>query len=120
MKHIVLFLFLAAIVAQGSPEPLRLEESLDAMGTTYSIVIYGADRYKLMAAAETAFEEVRRLDELLSNYRPGSEWSEVNRNASDHPVRVSKELFDLLAYCENVSRQSDGAFDITVGPLMKV
>ena len=56
MKHIVLFLFLAAIVAQGSPEPLRLEESLDAMGTTYSIVIYGADRYKLMAAAETAFE----------------------------------------------------------------
>jgi thiamine biosynthesis lipoprotein len=121
----MLFLFLAALAfpqaaSERAPEQLRLEESLDAMGTTYSVVIYGTDRYKMMAAAEAAFDEVRRLDQLLSNYRPESEWSKVNRNAAQGPVDVSKELHDLIAACLEYSRRSEGAFDITVGPLMKV
>ena len=41
-------------------------------------------------------DAVRRLDELLSNYKPSSELSQVNRSAADHPVVVSQELFDLL------------------------
>lgn len=99
---------------------LRLEASADAMGSTYSVILYGEDRNKLEAASDDAFEEARRLDLLLSNYKPESEWSKVNREAADHPVPVSKELFDLLAACVSYSRQSDGAFDITVGPLMKI
>ena len=57
---------------------------------------------------------------MLSNYKPESEWSEVNRLAAEHPVKVSPELFDLLSACVEYSRESEGAFDITVGPLMKV
>ena len=72
------------------------------------------------AAADEAFEEARRLDSLLSNYKPDSEWSKVNREAAVHPVAVSEELFDLIAACVKYSRESEGAFDITVGPLMKV
>src|SRR5256885_12008160 len=71
-------------------------------------------------ASNDAFEEAQRLDHLLSNYRPESEWSRVNREAADHPVPVSRELFDLLAACVEYSRASEGAFDITVGPLMKI
>ena len=52
------------------------------MGSTYSIALYGYDRVKMEAAVDAAFDEVRRLDELLSNYQPGSQWSEVNRNAA--------------------------------------
>jgi thiamine biosynthesis lipoprotein len=55
---------------------------------------------------------------MLSNYDSKSEWSEVNRGAGLHPV-VSHELFQLLAECMRYSRESEGAFDITVGPLMK-
>lgn len=124
MKRFVIFLFLAAcslqVIAGPGPALLRFEESLDAMGTTYSIVVYGKDRFKLQAAVEIAFEEVRRLDSSLSNYRPDSEWSQINANAASRPVKVSKELYDLLAACLHYSRASDGAFDITVGPLMKV
>jgi thiamine biosynthesis lipoprotein len=69
---------------------------------------------------EAAFNEVRRLDGMLSNYRPGSEWSEVNRYAAERPVKVTPELFDLLWACLDVSRRSEGAFDVSVGPLMKV
>jgi thiamine biosynthesis lipoprotein len=71
-------------------------------------------------AAGSALEEARRLDNLLSNYKPESEWSRVNREASAHPVPVSPELFNLLAACVEYSRESEGAFDITVGPLMKI
>ena len=116
---IVLFL-LAASAAYGQQDLLRLEKSADAMGSTYSIALYGSDRVKMEAAADAAFDEVRRLDDLLSNYQPASQWSEVNRNAAVKPVKVSPELFQLLSACAAYSRESEGAFDITVGPLMKV
>ena len=120
-EQFVLVLFLLALpAAYGQQELLRLEKSADAMGATYSIALYGYDRVKMEAAADAAFDEVRRLDDLLSNYLPGSEWSEVNRNAAAKPVKVSPELFALLSACVEYSRESEGAFDITVGPLMKV
>jgi thiamine biosynthesis lipoprotein len=106
--------------AAQEPELLRLQESADAMGATYTVEIYGYDRVKMEAAAGAALDEARRLDELLSNYRPESEWSTVNRLASTRPVQTSPELFRLLAACLEYSRESEGAFDITVGPLMKV
>lgn len=98
----------------------RVEANIDAMGSTYSVVVYGDDEARLRAAVEDASEEARRLDHLLSNYIPASEWSQVNREASSKPVRISTELFQLLRACVEYSRESDGAFDITVGPLMKV
>jgi len=120
-KHFVLVLFLLqAATAAVKTDLLRLEASAEAMGSVYSVVLYDEDRNKMEAAADDAFGEARRLDALLSNYRPESEWSKINREAAEHPVAVSKELFDLLSASVEYSRTSEGAFDITVGPLMKV
>jgi thiamine biosynthesis lipoprotein len=121
-KHFVLVLFLlqAATALRAAADMLRLETSADAMGSAYSLVLYGEDRNRMEAASGDAFDEVRRLDRLLSNYQPDSEWSRVNREAASHPVAVSRELFDLLAACVDYSRRSEGTFDITVGPLMKL
>jgi thiamine biosynthesis lipoprotein len=90
------------------------------MGSTYSIALYGYDRVRMEESADAAFDEVRRLDDLLSNYKPESEWSEVNRHAAEKPMKVSPEMFRLLSACVEYSRESEGAFDISVGPLMKV
>ena len=132
MSHFVLLLFLLAPGAllgrnlqgagvQAAPrELLRLEESFDAMGSTYTVALYGYDRDRMLAAIEAAFEEVRRIEGLLSNYRPESDLSQVNRLAAERPVRVTPELFEFLGRCLEYSRQSEGAFDISVGPLMKV
>lgn len=112
-----------AMVAAGQQtqqELLRLEESADAMGTTYGVTVYGTDRDGMTRAVETAFDELNRLERVLSNYRPDSEWSKINRKAAEGPVKVSAEVFALLERCDAVSRASEGAFDITVGPLMKV
>ncbi len=89
------------------------------MGSVYTIVAYGEDRNVLQTAIDLSFEEVQRLDELLSNYRPRSEWSKVNREAGAGPVRVSPELFGLVEVCLRYSEASEGAFDITVGPLVR-
>ena len=127
LKHFVIFLLLLCSYSAGQPaavaapvEMLRLESSAEAMGSTYSVVLYGPDREQLEQAAELAFAEAKRLDEELSNYKPESAWSQVNRFAAERPVTVPAELFDLLSACVNYSRLSDGAFDITVGPLMRV
>lgn len=90
------------------------------MGSAYSVAVYGDDRTRMEEAVDAAFEEVRRLDQMLSNYKPESELSEVNRLAAAKPVAVTPELFSLLSACLEYSRESEGAFDITVGPLMKV
>jgi thiamine biosynthesis lipoprotein len=123
MKHSVLLLLLARSVlsAGASEQPLvRLEQSIDAMGSSWSVAVYGRDQVRLRGAVEQSFEEVRRLDGLLSHYRPRSEWSEMNNFAAERPVRVSEELFTLLSGCLEYSRRSEGAFDISVGPLMKL
>ena len=124
---LVLFLlpFLgAAALAPASPaektDTLRLESSVVAMGSAYSVAVYGDDRTRMEGAVDAAFEEVRRLDQMLSNYKPESELSELNRRAAERPVQVTPEMFSLLSACAEYSRESEGAFDITVGPLMKI
>jgi thiamine biosynthesis lipoprotein len=109
----------AAVLLVRQAAPQQLERTTDAMGATFSVVAYGSDRESMNEAIDAAFAEAHRLDALLSNYKPESEWSRINRDAAAHPVAVSPELFRLLSDCIEYSRASDGAFDLTVGPLMR-
>jgi FAD:protein FMN transferase len=104
----------------ATPELRRHDYSADAMGGTFTIAAYTATPAQGEAAAAAAFAELRRLEALLSHYRAESVWSEVNRDAATRPVHVPEELFELVAAALDYSRRSEGAFDITVGPLMRV
>jgi thiamine biosynthesis lipoprotein len=116
-----LTLLLAVWCGAGSAgELVRVEKSAEAMGSTFGVVLYGRDRAVLEGAADAALSEAQRLDRMLSNYLSDSEWSEVNRDAAIRHVKLSGELFQLLSECVKYSRESGGAFDIAVGPLMKV
>jgi thiamine biosynthesis lipoprotein len=98
---------------------IRYEDSRVSMACTYSIVAYGDDEQKLKQAVTAAFDEVDRIDRLMSHYKPDSPLSQLNRDAARQPVKVERELFTFLLECRAFSSLSDGAFDITVGPLMK-
>ena len=113
-------LCLAALTLTAAPQSVRVERNVYAMGTEYTMDLYGSNTTALAGAAEQASEEVKRIDQLISNYLPDSELSKVNREAYAHPVAISPELFELLEKCQTYSRESEGSFDITVGPLMKV
>jgi len=106
--------------AAGTPRTLaRHEASRMSMACAYAIVAYGEDAGALPPILGAAFDEVDRIDRLMSHYKPESPLSRLNRDAAAGPVVVTPELFDFIAECLRYSRESDGAFDITVGPLMK-
>jgi thiamine biosynthesis lipoprotein len=99
---------------------VRFEDSRVSMACTYTIVVYGYESQPLARIVDSGLDEVDRIDRLMSHYKPESPLSRLNREAARGPVAVEPELFDFLEECMKYSRQSEGAFDITVGPLMKV
>jgi FAD:protein FMN transferase len=109
----------AAPPAASRARLFRHEGTRLSMACAYTIVAYGPDAQALPAAIEAALDEVDRIDRLMSHYRPESPLSRLNREAADGPLTVDPELFDFVAECMKYSRESGGAFDITVGPLMK-
>src|SRR5262249_23278219 len=105
--------------AETSRTLVRYEASRMSMACAYVIVAYGDDAGALPRIVEAAFDEVDRIDRLMSHYKPESPLSRLNRDAGQGAVAVEPELFDFIAEALRYSRESDGAFDITVGPLMK-
>jgi len=89
-----------------------------AMGTVFEIVVYDDDSTKAEAAAHAALDEAVRLDRMMSNYKADSELSQMNRSAHFRPVRISRELYDIIEQSLSYSRVSGGQFDISVGPLV--
>jgi thiamine biosynthesis lipoprotein len=89
------------------------------MGTTWTIILYGGDERESAAALSLAFDELGRIEGFLSIHRPESELSRVNSLASSTSVALSPELLELLVRCGHYFQMSEGAFDITVGPLME-
>ena len=90
------------------------------MACLYTIDAYADDSVTLPHILDEALDEVDRIDRLMSHYKTDSPLSRINREAATSPVTVEPELFDFIAESIRYSRESDGAFDITVGPLMKV
>ncbi|HEV1286479.1 MAG TPA: FAD:protein FMN transferase [Bryobacteraceae bacterium] len=82
------------------------------MGTLVRITIYSENAGPMRAA----FRRIAELDETLSDYKPDSELNKLCRTVSN-PVKVSEDLFRLLEASEKLSRLTDGAFDITIGPV---
>ncbi len=91
----------------------------NAMATRFELVLYGEDPVALRAAGEEALAEIERLEAQLSLFRPASEIAHLNARAAREPVRVSPEVFRLLEQAQTLSRDTSGAFDITIAPLVR-
>lgn len=89
------------------------------MATRFEFVLHGADPAALRAAAEEALDEVDRLENLLSLYRPHTDVARLNARAAEGFVRIAPETFRLLERAFALSRQTGGAFDVTAGPLIR-
>jgi FAD:protein FMN transferase len=110
--------FLTAIllnfVALASAHAEWMEHVEDGiMGTRIVVELWSEDSKKGKDAIQAVLAEMRRIDEAMSTYKASSELSRLNARASQQPVVVSQELFDLLATSIEYSRITDGAFDIT-------
>jgi thiamine biosynthesis lipoprotein len=90
------------------------------MGTQFRILLYAPDAATASRAATAAFARITRLDDTMSDYNPGSELMSLSRRAGGPPVRISEDLFRVLAKSQELAQRTDGAFDITAGPVIRL
>jgi len=108
---------LIALVFAGVMQPAHAEwvrrVTDGIMGTRITVELWSEDTEKAERAIDAVLDEMRHIDESMSTYKPTSEVSLVNAHAADGPMRISKELFDLLVAANQYSVLTEGAFDIT-------
>ncbi len=119
--HAHLFWVLAILPQVGAEPALsRFSSTEPHMGTRFQIVVYAPDEDAARQAATDAFARIAALNATMSDYDKTSELMRLCARAGGPPVPVSAELFFVLSRAQEVSRQSGGAFDVTVGPVVKL
>jgi thiamine biosynthesis lipoprotein len=90
------------------------------MGTLVKITVYAQDEDAARAAFKAGFGRIRELDDTLSDYKPGSELNRVTAAAVRKAVPVSRDLFTVLAASQELAAATEGAFDVTQGPVIRL
>jgi FAD:protein FMN transferase len=103
------------LIAAGPSD--RLLQYRYLMGTSVEVEVFDAAR---RSAIDEAFAAMAEVDRLMSNYRDDSELALINRLAATRAVPTSDPMFDVLSAAQMVSARSGGAFDVTVGPVVRL
>ena len=112
-------LLLASIITAQAAGPGMFEAVEPHMGTLFRIKLYAADEQQASAAFHAAFARIAELDATLSDYKPHSELNQISVTAVGRPVSISEDLFRVLAASQQLAEETDGAFDVTLGPVIR-
>lgn len=105
-----------ASYAQGmEEEPYTQEEFL--LGTYTRIRIFDQDKEDVL---QPAFDRIEDLGDKITINQSGSEIDEINENAGEKPVKVSKDIYDLLKQAQDYSEESEGGFNLTIGAITQL
>ena len=119
----ILFGLLLGAIALSSVDgasslPQRFEFSEPRMGVSFRIILYTASEETAKRAAAAAFLRIAELDQTLSNYDTDSELSRLGHQSGQSSwMPLSDDLYRVIACAQRLAVETDGAFDITVGPL---
>lgn len=105
-------------LASAAARSLRTRSQV-AMGTEFTLYLDSADEVRAQACFDAVFDEIERLEATFSRFRVSSEISRLNREACNGPMVTDPEVYQLLAAALDLSRKTEGAFDITVGRLTR-
>ncbi|HEX3147875.1 MAG TPA: FAD:protein FMN transferase [Gemmataceae bacterium] len=114
---------LATVSVARAGDPQRFEYEEPHMGTKFRVVLYAADKETGDKAAKAVFARVEELNRIMSDYIPESELMQLCKKSATKPggpVKVSDDLFFVLEKGQEVAALSDGAFDMTVGPIVRL
>lgn len=111
----------------GAAEPLtepiplrRYDQSQIHMGTQFRVVFYAPEESLATIALQEAFSRIAKLDSELSDYRDDSELTRLSQNSGGEAVSVGDDLWSVLVRSQEISERTGGAFDITVGPAVRL
>lgn len=117
MRFFCWFLILIPVSAFGQ----RQEFFHPQMGTLFQVILYAKDTVQGHAIAQQVFARIDSLNATFSDYLENSEISRLSVSAgTGQKIKVSREMWRLLHISQKISRASDGAFDISIGPLTKL
>lgn len=119
IKKSLLFGCLFLLVQSAFAQVLVKRDTV-LMGSSFDVSIVAENEALAENYIQQVFEEVIRIDLLISDWKPNSQISEVNKNAGIKPVKVDKEVFDLTKRALQFSEMTNGAFDITVASMDKI
>ncbi|HKD36183.1 MAG TPA: FAD:protein FMN transferase [Pirellulales bacterium] len=129
MKFLAPLLLLSATIgfaaesspAQRSTALSRFEFTEAHMAVDFRIVLYAPNEVAAKEAAAAAFARIKQIDEMMSDYKADSELSKLSDTSpSPAPVHLSDDLWRVLNRAKEASQQTSGAFDCTVGPIVKL
>ena len=89
------------------------------MGNTFQITVVAEDESWAHQKIAIAIDEIKRIEKLFTTFNENSQTNLINQNAGIQPVKVDKEVFDLIVRSIKISKITDGAFDITYGSIDK-
>src|SRR5437879_4901927 len=107
------FVHVPAVSSQATP---FVHKKRYAMGTVFEIVAYSDSAGRAASAIDQALDEVVRLDNVMSNFKPESDLSRMNREAHFHVVKIPADLYKVIETSLVYSRLSEGEYDVSVGP----
>lgn len=90
------------------------------LGSPFEITVVATDSIQANVYTELAISEVKRIENLISDWIPTTQISKVNQNAGISPVKVDLEVFELVKRAINISKLTDGAFDISYASMDKI
>ncbi|OOG18121.1 thiamine biosynthesis protein ApbE [Sphingobacterium sp. CZ-UAM] len=118
-QYLLISIFWLIAVANGFSQVL-LKKQVTLMGSVFEITLVDQDSVQANQHIVEVIAEIERIENLISEWRPYTQISEVNRNAGIKPVQVDREVFDLTKRAIQYSRNSEGAFDISIVALDKI
>ena len=116
----VLISFVLASASDTEPATSFVHKKKYVMGTVFEIVAYDESPARASLAIDKTFQEIVRLDEVMSNYKSDSALSRLNRSAHFHAEVVPPDLYRVIEESLPYSRLSGGKFDISVAPLVNL
>jgi len=96
------------------------KRTLKLMGSRFEITVVAKDSTEANDYIDAAVVEISRIEKLISSWDPASQTSEINRNAGIKPVKVDEELYNLIGRSVEISKLTDGAFDISFASMDKI
>jgi thiamine biosynthesis lipoprotein len=113
------FFFLLLCPHTSNPSDLFKYHQV-AMGTVIEITLIADDEEAANKASLQAFQEIKRIETLMSPWLDSSDVTRINRSAGKERVKVSPETFEVIQKAQEISELSEGGFDITIGPLTEL
>lgn len=111
--HELVLVALTGVFLAATVEAATVKDVRSKMGSRFEVTVVAPDEAAALDALEQAYDEIDRIEAMISSWREDSQTSEINRQAGSHPVIVSEELFNLVRRSLKLSRLTQGAFDIT-------